>query len=142
MPCDLLGCAARFRVITTMTSVKKHSISALPLASSTHLLIHNLTPDPHTSSVDVFRSKVLTTNPSIQRRARVCPIPLIKSVLSLNYIPTASFPGMSLFIRIPNAYPIPIRHRSSCASRTSRGQGSIYREMAKCTRSYPPFHTE
>jgi serine/tyrosine/threonine adenylyltransferase len=49
-----------------------YTISALPLATSAQLLIHNLTPDAHTPTVDIFRSKVLTTKPSIQRRARVC----------------------------------------------------------------------
>ncbi|PFH53087.1 hypothetical protein AMATHDRAFT_138210 [Amanita thiersii Skay4041] len=46
-------------------------ISALPLASSAQLLIHNLTPDPHTPSPSLFRTQVLTEKPSVQRRARL-----------------------------------------------------------------------
>lgn len=52
---------------------KKFSISALPLPPSSLILTHNLTPDPNTGTlVSQFR-KVLTTNPSIQRRARLLP---------------------------------------------------------------------
>ncbi|KAF8623655.1 hypothetical protein AX17_007354 [Amanita inopinata Kibby_2008] len=47
------------------------TISALPLAQPTQLLIHQLTPDIHTPSPAEFRSKVLTSTPSIQRRARL-----------------------------------------------------------------------
>ncbi|KAG6819356.1 hypothetical protein H0H93_012571 [Arthromyces matolae] len=53
-----------------MTS-KKFTISSLPLSPSKSLLIHRLTPDPHTPSPKVFRSNVLTNTPSIQRRARL-----------------------------------------------------------------------
>ncbi|KAF8223101.1 UPF0061-domain-containing protein [Tricholoma matsutake] len=52
-------------------SSSKFSIAALPLAPLVQLLIHNLNPDSYTPSVHIFRSKVLTTNPSIQRRARL-----------------------------------------------------------------------
>lgn len=47
------------------------SISSLPVAPSTQLLIHRLTPDPHTPSPAAFRTTVLSTAPSIQRRARL-----------------------------------------------------------------------
>jgi hypothetical protein len=49
----------------------KYPISALPLAKKSQLLIHNLTPDPHTPSVEEFRTKILTEKASLQRRARV-----------------------------------------------------------------------
>ena len=53
-----------------MNSIK-YPISALPLVPQSHLLIKNLTPDTHTPSSHVFRTKVLTETPSLQRRARV-----------------------------------------------------------------------
>jgi hypothetical protein len=46
-------------------------IASLPIPPSTHIITHNLTPDPHTPDPAIFRSQVLTTNPSIQRRARL-----------------------------------------------------------------------
>ncbi|KAJ6531706.1 hypothetical protein B0H19DRAFT_1188115 [Mycena capillaripes] len=49
----------------------KYSISALPLVPPAQLLAHNLTPDPRTPSVPAFRNEVLTTSPSLQRRARL-----------------------------------------------------------------------
>ncbi|KAJ6505924.1 hypothetical protein DFH09DRAFT_1251827 [Mycena vulgaris] len=52
-------------------NLNKSSISALPLAAPGQLLTHNLTPDPRTPSVAAFRSEVLTTSPSLQRRARL-----------------------------------------------------------------------
>ncbi|KAJ7274519.1 hypothetical protein B0H12DRAFT_1089086 [Mycena haematopus] len=52
-------------------AANKYTISALPLASPAQLLTHNLTPDPRTPSVPIFRNEVLTTGPSIQRRARL-----------------------------------------------------------------------
>jgi hypothetical protein len=52
-------------------NLNKYSISALPLAPPTKLLTHNLTPDPRTPDVQVFRNQVLTTTPSLQRRARL-----------------------------------------------------------------------
>ncbi|KDR78888.1 hypothetical protein GALMADRAFT_244531 [Galerina marginata CBS 339.88] len=57
-----------------MTSAK-YPISALPLASKSHLLIHNLTPDTHTPNHEQFRTKVLLETPSLQRRARLLPGP-------------------------------------------------------------------
>ncbi|KAK2460898.1 hypothetical protein APHAL10511_007368 [Amanita phalloides] len=44
--------------------------SALPLAPSSQLLIHRLTPDPQTPSAATFRA-LLAASPSIQRRARL-----------------------------------------------------------------------
>ncbi|KAJ7034965.1 hypothetical protein C8F04DRAFT_1259328 [Mycena alexandri] len=52
-------------------AASKYSISALPLVPPAQLLIHNLTPDPRTPSVHAFRSEVLATSPSLQRRARL-----------------------------------------------------------------------
>ena len=49
----------------------KYPISALPLVPKSQLLINNLTPDTHTPNPHVFRTKVLTETPSLQRRARV-----------------------------------------------------------------------
>ena len=52
-------------------SSTKYPISALPLVPKSQLLINNLTPDTHTPNPHVFRTKVLTETPSLQRRARV-----------------------------------------------------------------------
>ncbi|KAJ7931427.1 hypothetical protein B0H13DRAFT_2227949 [Mycena leptocephala] len=52
-------------------AASKYSISALPLVPPAQLLTHNLTPDPRTPSVSAFRNQVLTTSPSLQRRARL-----------------------------------------------------------------------
>ena len=60
----------RLRVLHNMTSTK-YPISALPLVPQSQLLIKNLTPDTHTPTSHVFRTKVLTETPSLQRRARV-----------------------------------------------------------------------
>ncbi|KAF8907321.1 hypothetical protein CPB84DRAFT_1768920 [Gymnopilus junonius] len=57
-----------------MTSAK-YPISALPIPSRSQLLIHNLTPDTHTPSVEEFRAKTLVESPSLQRRARLLPAP-------------------------------------------------------------------
>ncbi|KAJ8521386.1 hypothetical protein ONZ45_g1939 [Pleurotus djamor] len=54
-----------------MTTKAKLPISALPIPPSSHLLTHQLTPDPLTPTVHTFRNEVLTTRPSIQRRARL-----------------------------------------------------------------------
>jgi hypothetical protein len=89
--------------------MKKHSISALPLASSTHLLTHNLTPDIHTPTIHAFKSIVLTTNSSIQRRARVCPLPA--SLTSHLQLVIASLTRMPLFVCQPNAHRIPVQYR-------------------------------
>ena len=63
----------------------KYSIASLPLPSSSHILTHNLTPDPVQPSVYAFYQN-LTTKPSAQRRSRmlhpsshfsyVAPLPL------------------------------------------------------------------
>lgn len=50
----------------------KYPISALPIPSKSQLLIHNLTSDTYTPSVEEFRTKTLVETPSLQRRARVC----------------------------------------------------------------------
>ncbi|KAJ7707800.1 UPF0061-domain-containing protein [Mycena rosella] len=59
------------RTLMTANKLNKYSISGLPLASPTQLLTHKLTPDPRTPSVAAFRDEVLTTSPSLQRRARL-----------------------------------------------------------------------
>ncbi|KAF9532037.1 hypothetical protein CPB83DRAFT_848234, partial [Crepidotus variabilis] len=59
------------RIKAQIMSSTKFPISALPLAQKSQLLIHNLTPDSHTPSAEVFRTKVLKETPSIQRRARL-----------------------------------------------------------------------
>ncbi|KAJ8076572.1 hypothetical protein PM082_000995 [Marasmius tenuissimus] len=52
-------------------TIPKARISALPLPPSSHLITHNLTPDPLTPSPKTFISQVLPNNPSAQRRARL-----------------------------------------------------------------------
>ncbi|KAH7915626.1 hypothetical protein BJ138DRAFT_997533 [Hygrophoropsis aurantiaca] len=54
-----------------MAKYTKVPISALPLATPNQLLIHNLTSDPFTPDPAEFRTDVLSTKPSIQRRARL-----------------------------------------------------------------------
>ncbi|KZP31534.1 UPF0061-domain-containing protein [Athelia psychrophila] len=49
----------------------KYKISSLPLAPSTQLLTSNLTADPQTPNPSTFRTQILSTKPSIQRRARL-----------------------------------------------------------------------
>ncbi|KIJ67103.1 hypothetical protein HYDPIDRAFT_26506 [Hydnomerulius pinastri MD-312] len=48
-------------------------ISDLPLPPSSHIVTHNLTPDPNTPSPVAFLKDVLQSKPSIQRRARLLP---------------------------------------------------------------------
>ncbi|KAJ1308034.1 hypothetical protein OPQ81_002103 [Rhizoctonia solani] len=48
----------------------KYSIGSLPLPPSSHILTHNLTPDPVQPSVHAFYQN-LTSNPSAQRRSRI-----------------------------------------------------------------------
>lgn len=50
-------------------------LSALPLPAPSELLIHRLTPDTRIPSVSAFRSDVLPSSPSIQRRARLLAPP-------------------------------------------------------------------
>ncbi|KAG1733641.1 uncharacterized protein EDB91DRAFT_1238569 [Suillus paluster] len=47
------------------------AISSLPLPPSSHIVTHNLTPDPVTPSPAEFFSDVLPNKPSLQRRARL-----------------------------------------------------------------------
>ncbi|KAG8740243.1 hypothetical protein FRC12_016070, partial [Ceratobasidium sp. 428] len=64
---------------------QKFPISSLPLAASSYILTHNLTPDPIQPSVQAFYENLKTT-PSLQRRSRqlhpsshfsyVAPLPL------------------------------------------------------------------
>ncbi|KAG6900226.1 hypothetical protein C0993_001295, partial [Termitomyces sp. T159_Od127] len=49
----------------------KPPLSALPLPPPSDLLIHRLTPDARTPSVSAFRTDVLPSAPSLQRRARL-----------------------------------------------------------------------
>lgn len=60
----------RLTTLARMPVMTKVPISALPLPSKSHILTHNLTPDPATPSTKAFQD-VLTKNPSIQRRARL-----------------------------------------------------------------------
>ena len=60
----------RVRLGYNMNSTR-YPISALPLVPQSQLLIKNLTPDTHTPSSHVFRTKVLAETPSLQRRPRV-----------------------------------------------------------------------
>ncbi|KAJ7727308.1 hypothetical protein DFH07DRAFT_871592 [Mycena maculata] len=59
------------RLPRTIMAGNKYKISALPLAPPKFLLTNTLTPDPRTPSVPVFRNEVMTTSPSLQRRARL-----------------------------------------------------------------------
>ncbi|KAJ3538989.1 hypothetical protein NMY22_g4942 [Coprinellus aureogranulatus] len=54
-----------------MSKAAKLPISALPIPPPSRLLIHNLTPDTWTPNPTAFRTNLLTTNPSLQRRARL-----------------------------------------------------------------------
>lgn len=56
---------------STMANLCKVPISSLPLPPSSHIVTHNLTPDPLTPSPAVFSSDILPNKPSIQRRARL-----------------------------------------------------------------------
>ena len=49
----------------------KMPISKLPLPPSSHILTHNLTPDPRTPEPATFLHDVISKSPSIQRRARL-----------------------------------------------------------------------
>jgi len=49
----------------------KMPISKLPLPPSSHILTHNLTPDPRTPEPATFFHDVISKSPSIQRRARL-----------------------------------------------------------------------
>ncbi|KAF6757235.1 hypothetical protein DFP72DRAFT_892062 [Ephemerocybe angulata] len=57
------------------TAMSKLPISALPIPAPKRLLIHNLTPDTWTPNPVHFRTKVLATSPSLQRRARLLSPP-------------------------------------------------------------------
>jgi hypothetical protein len=69
----------------TLRMPQKFPISSLPLPPSSHILTHNLTPDPIQPSVKAFYEN-LKTKPSVQRRSRqlhpsshfsyVAPLPL------------------------------------------------------------------
>lgn len=56
---------------STMANLCKVPISSLPLPPSSHIVTHNLTPDPLTPSPAVFSSDILPNKPSLQRRARL-----------------------------------------------------------------------
>ncbi|KAG6374471.1 hypothetical protein JVT61DRAFT_4514 [Boletus reticuloceps] len=55
------------------TKFAKVPISALPLPPPSHILTHNLTPDPNEPTPSDFIHNVLQNRPSIQRRARLLP---------------------------------------------------------------------
>ncbi|KAH7928231.1 UPF0061-domain-containing protein [Leucogyrophana mollusca] len=73
--------------LATMAKYSKVSISALPLAPSTHLITHNLTPDPNAQSPAEFRNDVLPQRPSTQRRAR-----LLSSEAHFSYVSPLPLP--------------------------------------------------
>ncbi|KAF8626131.1 hypothetical protein AX15_005078 [Amanita polypyramis BW_CC] len=54
-----------------MKKTTKGTLSALPVARSAQLLVHQLTPDPFTPTPAAFRTRLLADSPSIQRRARL-----------------------------------------------------------------------
>lgn len=54
-----------------MAKFSKVPISSLPLPPSSHIVTHNLTPDPVVQSPAEFYSDVLPNKPSLQRRARL-----------------------------------------------------------------------
>jgi hypothetical protein len=56
---------------TMSLSQRKLPISSLPLCSKSRSLQHNLNSDPATPSHSEFIQKVLTQNPSVQRRSRI-----------------------------------------------------------------------
>ena len=55
----------------TVMAKCKVPISSLPLPPSSHIVTHNLTPDPVIPSPAEFFSDVLPNKPSLQRRARL-----------------------------------------------------------------------
>lgn len=55
----------------TVGTMAKVPISKLPLPPSSHILTHNLTPDPRTPDPSTFFHDVVSKSPSIQRRARL-----------------------------------------------------------------------
>lgn len=59
------------RARSIMANICKVPISSLPLPPSSHIVTHNLTPDPVTPSPAEFFSDVLPNKPSLQRRARL-----------------------------------------------------------------------
>ena len=64
----------RLQTITTMAAkFTKVPISALPLPPPSHILPHNLTPDPNEPTPSDFIHDVLRNRPSVQRRARLLP---------------------------------------------------------------------
>ncbi|KAH7101980.1 UPF0061-domain-containing protein [Auriculariales sp. MPI-PUGE-AT-0066] len=62
----------RTAVISSIMSLPKKPISALPLPPSSHILTHNLTPDPFSASPRQWFDN-LKTHPTMQRRARLMP---------------------------------------------------------------------
>lgn len=69
-----MGAPRSLRTITTMAAkLTKVPISKLPLPPPSHLLTHNLTPDPNEPTPSAFIHDVLQNRPSIQRRARLLP---------------------------------------------------------------------
>ncbi|KAH9919349.1 hypothetical protein B0H21DRAFT_702205 [Amylocystis lapponica] len=58
------------KAIWTMSQTRTVPISALPLPPSTHIITHNLTPDPQTQSPSAFR-QLLSEKPSVQHRSRL-----------------------------------------------------------------------
>ncbi|KAI6154837.1 hypothetical protein BKA82DRAFT_375752 [Pisolithus tinctorius] len=59
------------KTLAMSKNANKVPFSKLPLPPSSHLLTHNLTPDPRTPDPVTFFSDVLARTPSIQRRARL-----------------------------------------------------------------------
>lgn len=69
------------RNTAVMSTTVKVPISSLPLPPASHILTHNLTPDPHTASPSAFRT-VQKEKPSIQRRGRLLAPPAHFSFVS------------------------------------------------------------
>ena len=62
------------RTITAMAAkLTQVPISELPLPPPSHVLTHNLSPDPNEPTPSAFIHHVLHDRPSIQRRARLLP---------------------------------------------------------------------
>ncbi|KAL4247223.1 SELO family protein [Abortiporus biennis] len=56
--------------MSTISTGTKFTLASLPLPPSSHILTHNLTPDPNTPSPTAF-ANLQRERPSIQRRARI-----------------------------------------------------------------------
>jgi len=98
-----------------MSAMSKFPISALPIASPSQLLIHRLNPDTHTPSPFTFRTNVLTTSPSLQRRARVREYPstyhfeVISANSDISFSPRLATSHMSPHSPLPSPTTLSLR---------------------------------